>query len=154
HGLGLGEVHDRAHVVLDRVDEACRALWLRLDPDVEPDRRGKRHLLVDEEMGELRLEGGAVLARREVALGERPGADRVDHAIDELLDAGLALGRADVPAEVLAHDDVGRELATEVWDLDVLLPEDALAGLALDAGGAALPGDLVVGVDAGPGPAP
>ena len=31
HGLGLGEVHDAAHVVLDRVDEAGGALRLRLD---------------------------------------------------------------------------------------------------------------------------
>src|SRR5439155_1216553 len=42
HGLGLREVHDRAHVVLDAVDEAGRALRLRLDPDVEPDRRVER----------------------------------------------------------------------------------------------------------------
>ena len=38
-------------------------------------------------------------------------------------------------------------------DLDVLLLEDGLAGLGADAGGPVLPGDLVVGVDAGPRPA-
>src|SRR5699024_4080267 len=49
---------------------------------------------------------------------------------------------------VLADDDVGGQLRPEVGDLDVLLLEDALAGLVGDARGAQLPGDLVVGVDA------
>src|SRR6185369_13762136 len=44
-------------------------------------------------------------------------------------------------------DDVGRQLAPEVGDLDVLLFEDALAGLVGDPGGPVLPGDLVVGMD-------
>ena len=94
-----------------------------------------------------------VRVRREVALGLRPGRDRVDDAIDELLDAGLALRRAEVAAEVLADDDVGGELRPEVGDLDVLLLEDALAGLVGDAGGPVLPGDLVVGMDTRRGPA-
>ena len=148
HRLGLGEVHDRGHRVLDRVDEAGAALRLLLDPDVEPDRRVEGHLLVDEQVGQLRLERLEVLVRREVVLGLGPRGDRVDDAIDELADAGLALRRVEVAAEVLADDDVGGELRPEVGDLDVLLLEDALAGLAGDAGGPVLPGDLVVGVDA------
>ncbi len=56
--------------------------------------------------------------------------------------------RPDVAAEVLADDDVGGQLRPEVGDLDVLLLEDALAGLVGDAGGPQLPGDLVVGMDA------
>ncbi len=104
-------------------------------------------------MGQLGLEGLQVVVGREVVLGLGPGRDRVDDAVDELLDAGLALGRAEVAAEVLADDDVGGQLAPEVGDLDVLLLEDRLAGLVGDAGGAVLPGDLVVGVDARAGPA-
>ena len=84
-----------------------------LDPDVEPDRRVERHLLVDEEVRQLGLERGQVLVGREVALGLGPGGDRVDDAVDELLDAVLALRRADVAAEVLADHDVGGELAPE-----------------------------------------
>src|SRR5207247_367629 len=42
----------------------------------------------------------------------------------------------------------------EFRDLDVLLLEDGLAALVADAGGPRLPFDLVVGVDAGSGPAP
>ena len=94
-----------------------------------------------------------VVVRREVVLGLRPGGDRVDDAVDQLADGGLALRRAEVAAEVLADDDVGGELAPEVGDLDVLLLEDALAGLVGDAGGPVLPGDLVVGMDARAGPA-
>ena len=153
HGLRLGEVHDRGHRVLHRVDEARGALRLLFDADVEPDRRVERHLLVDDQVGQLRLEGLEVLVRREVVLGLRPGGDRVDDAVDQLADGGLALRRAEVAAEVLADDDVGGELAPEVGDLDVLLLEDALARLVGDAGGPVLPGDLVVGMDARAGPA-
>ena len=104
-------------------------------------------------MRELRLERGEVLVRGEVVLGLRPAGDRVDDAIDQLLDARLAAGLADVAAEVLADDDVRGELAPERRDLDVLLLEDGLARLVADARGADLPGDLVVRVDAGLGPA-
>ena len=69
----------------------ARALRLLLDADVEPDRRVEGHLLVDEEVGQLGLERLEVLVGREVALRLGPGGDRVDDAIDELLDAGLAL---------------------------------------------------------------
>ena len=68
---------------------------------------------------------------REVVLGLGPGRDRVDDAVDELADGGLALGRAEVAAEVLADDDVGGELAPEVGDLDVLLLEDATCPISL-----------------------
>ena len=126
---------------------------MRLDADVEPDRRVEAHLLVEEQVGQLGLEGAEVLVRGEVVLRLRPGGDGVDDAVDQLADAGLALGRAQVAAEVLADDDVGGELAPEGRDLDVALLEDVDALLVADAGGAGLPLDLVVGVDPGRGPA-
>ena len=153
HGLRLGEVHDAAHRVLHGVDETGAALRPRLDADVEPDRRVEGHLLVDDEVGQLRLERLEVVVRREVALRLRPARDRVDDAIDELADAGLTLGGVEVAAEVFADHDVGGELAPERGDFHVLLLEDALAALRADAGGAVLPGDLVVGVDPGRRPA-
>ena len=122
-------------------------------PTLNQTGRVEAHLLVDQEVGQLRLERGEVLVRGEVALGLGPGGDRVDDAVDELPDAVLALRRADVAAEVLADDDVGGELAPGGRDLDVLLLEHGLAGLGADAGRPVLPGDLVVGVDAGAGPA-
>ena len=127
-------------------------LRLLLDADVEPDRRVEAHLLVDQQMGQLGLERGEVLVRGEVAVGLRPGRDGGDDAVDQLPDAVLPLRRADVAAEVLADHDVRGELAPEDRDLDVLLLEDGLAGLRGDAGRAVLPGDLVVGMDAGAGP--
>ena len=108
-------------------------------PDVEPDRRVERHLLVDDQVRQLRLESGEVLVAREVVLGLRPGRDRVDDPVDELADAGLALRGAEVAAEVLADHDVGRELAPEVGDLDVLLLEDRLARFVGDPGGPVAP---------------
>ncbi len=139
---------------MNGVDEAGTALRLGLHADVEPNRRVEGHLLVHEEVGQLSLEGGEVLVRVEVVLGEGPGGDRVDHPIDELLDAALTTGRADMAAEVLADHDVGGELRPEVGNLYVRLLEDGLARLVLDLGRAELPGDFVVGVNAGGGPAP
>ena len=50
HALGLGQAEDRIHRVLHGVDEAGRALRVRLDADVEPDRAVERGLLVDEQV--------------------------------------------------------------------------------------------------------
>ena len=50
HALGLGEAEDRLHRVVDAVDEAGRALRLRLAADVEPDGRVEGHLLLDEQV--------------------------------------------------------------------------------------------------------
>ena len=75
--------------------------------------------------------------------------DGFGDAGDELADAGLALGRADLAVEVLGGDDVGRGHGPVDGDLDVLLLEDDLAAHVIDGGGAALPLDLVVGRDAG-----
>ena len=58
HALGLGQVHDRFHVVLDGIDEAGRALRLGLHAHVEPDRRIEGHLLLDEQVRQLVAEGG------------------------------------------------------------------------------------------------
>ena len=94
------------------------------------------------------LKVGQVRVGREVVLGLGPGRDGVDDPVDQLADGCLALRRAEVAAEVLADHDVGGELAPEVGDLDVLLLEDRLARFVGDSGGAVLPGDLVIGVDA------
>ena len=77
-----------------------------------------------------------------------PLGNRVHDAADQLLDAVLALGRADLPAEILRDDDVGRLLRPERGDLDVALLEHHLAALVADDGRPLLPGDLVERVDA------
>ena len=52
---------DRLHRVLDREDEAGRALRVLLEADVEPDRRVEGRHLVEQDVGELGLEGVGVL---------------------------------------------------------------------------------------------
>src|SRR5436305_1381046 len=80
----------------------------RLDPDVEPDRRVEGRQLVQEDVGQLVPERIAIRLGREVAAFASPLRHGADDAADELPDAGLAVGRAEVAAEVLRDDDVGR----------------------------------------------
>ena len=61
---------------------------------------------------------------------------------------GLAIGRAEVAAEVLRDDDVGGHLRPELRHLDVFLLEDDPAALVGDDGRAHLPFAGVVDVDA------
>src|SRR6476620_7606576 len=141
-------VEDRLHGVLDREDEAGRALRLLLEADVEPHRAVERGVLVDEDRLELGLEGLGVLVVDEVAAGLAPADDRLDDAADHLLDARLALRRGEAAAEVLLGDDVRRRLRPELRELDSALLERG-AVLAGDDRIARLPLDLVEGVAAG-----
>ena len=61
HRLSLGEIHDGRHGVLYAVDEACGALWSRLNTNVEPDWRVERHLLIDKQVRQLCNERGTIL---------------------------------------------------------------------------------------------
>ncbi len=105
-------------------------------------------------MGQLGVEGLGVLVGREVAARLAPAADRVGDPADELAHAGLALGRAEVAAEVLADDHVGGRLAPELGHLDALLLEDRLAALVGDDRVADLPLDRVERMHPGLGVAP
>ncbi len=178
HALSLGEGQDGVEGVLDCVDEAGRALrltvagdgefdgtgvlvpvpvlgvgiWLEaVAADVEPDGRVEGGLLGDEEVDKLVVEDGCVFGRGEVAAVEAPVADGFCNAADEMADAGLALGGADLAVEVFAGDDVGRGHGPVDGDLDILLLEDGLAASVGDGGGAGLPLELVVGRDSGAG---
>src|SRR5205823_9787902 len=89
--LAPDPVQDRLHRVLDREDEARRALRALLEADVEPDRRVEGRELVDEDRLQLRLERVGLLVTCEVAAVAAPGADRADDTADHLLHARLAL---------------------------------------------------------------
>src|SRR6187431_1942177 len=143
--LAPDPVEDRVHRVVDREDEAGRALRLLLEADVEPDRAVEGGELVDEDRLELGLEGGGLLLVGEVAAVVPPLDDRVDDAADHLAHARLALGRGHAAAEVLLRDDVRRRLRPELRELDALLLEDGLV-LAGDEGVPDLPLDLVEGI--------
>src|SRR5216684_2719344 len=75
-------VEDGLHRVLDREDEAGRALWLLLEADVEPDRAVERGVLVDEDRLQLGLERLGLLVVEEVAALGPPGDCRVDDPAD------------------------------------------------------------------------
>ena len=137
---------DRLHRVVDAEDEAGRALRVLLEADVEPHGGVEGGLLVEQDVGQLGLEGVGVGGRREVVALAAPAGDRAGDAADHLLDGALALGRAERPAEVLLGDDVGRVLRPGDGELDLALLEGGGGGVA-DDGVALLPDDLVEGVD-------
>src|SRR5207253_5661081 len=119
-----------------------------LEPDVEPHRRVERRLLINEEVLEVVRERLQIVLAREVLLRARPHRDRVHDPADQLLDALLALRRADLSAEIFRDDDVGRLLRPEAGDLDVALLEDDFTFFGADDRGARLPFDLVERIDA------
>ena len=110
-------------------------------------------LLVQQDVGQLVLEGVAVGGGGEVAELAAPVGDRAGDAADHLLDGVLTLGRAERAAEVLLGDDVGRVLRPGHRELEVALLEGGRGGVA-DEGVALLPGDLVEGRDALRGESP
>ena len=140
-------VENRLHRVLDREDEAGRALRLLLEADVEPHRGVERGELIDEDRLQLRGEGLGLGLVREVATLDAPARDRVGDAIDHVLDRTLALRGIHAPAEVLLRDDVRRRLRPELRELDAALLERG-AVLARDVGVADLPLDLGEGIAA------
>src|SRR4029453_724775 len=121
HALGLGEREDRVHRVAARVDEAGRALRLRLDADVEPDGRIERGDLVDQDRGELVVErvavgGGAEVAALLAVPGDRPG-----DALDELPHGRFAFRGSYASMEILLDHDIRCCLRPRLGHLDVLL---------------------------------
>ena len=125
--------------------EHCGCL---LEPHVEPHRAVEGRLLVEQDVGQLGLEGVGVLVGGEVAALAAPAGDRPGDPGDHLLHRALALRRAELAAEVLLGDDVGRVLGPALRELDLALLERGAFGIA-DDGVAELPLDLVEGVDAG-----
>ena len=149
HPLRLGETEDGLHRVLDGIDEARRALGVLLDPDVEPHRRVEAGVLVQKDVGELGVERLGVGLAREVAALTAPVGDAVGHPRDQLPRAGLALGSAQLTAEILRHDHVRGRLRPRLRHLDAVLLEHGLALLVRDDRVADVPLDPVEGVDAG-----
>src|SRR2546428_8824642 len=93
------------------------------------------------------VENLSVGLAREVGALDPPRGDPVDHTVDHLLHAPLALRRGELPAEILRRDHVRRGRRPELGYFDASLLED-VAALARDHRIAQLPFDLVVGVHA------
>ncbi len=125
-----------------------------VDADVEPHRRVEAGALLEEDVLQLVAERIGVFIGGEVGVLDAPVGDRVRHAVDHLLDRALALGRAEVAAEVLARDDVRGQGGPALRELEVLLLEDSLAVLVRDRGLAEVPLDRVIRMDVRSGEAP
>ena len=82
--------------------------------------------------------------RGEVAVRQTPVRDGVHHAMHQLADAALALGRAQLAVEVFAGDDVGGRLRPVDRNVDVALFENHRAFVVADGGSSGFPLDLVV----------
>src|SRR5262249_26345379 len=121
-------IEDRLHRVLDREDEAGRALWALLEANVEPNGRVERRHLVQQDVGELVLEGLRALLAGKVATLDPPAGNRAGDPADHLLDRALPRGVAGLAAEVLLGDDVGRVLRPGLRELNFpLLERHAIA---------------------------
>ena len=109
---------------------------------------------MQQDVGELVLEGLRVGLGVEVAALPAPAGDGARHAADHLPHRVLALGRTELAPEVLLGDDVGRVLGPAGGELDALLFEGHPLAVA-DAGVAHLPLDgvermgLAIGEEAG-----
>ncbi len=112
------------------------------NPTLNQHRGVERRELVDEDRLQLGLERLGLFLVREVLALAAPAADRGDDAADHLAHAPLALGGAELAAEVLLGDDVGGRLRPELRELDALLLEGRLV-LAGDERVAHLPFDLL-----------
>ena len=144
---------DRLHLVLDREDEAGRALRTLLKSDVEPDRGVERGHLVQEDVSELLFEGRGVWRRSKIAAFGAPAGDRSGDPADHLLDRALTGGRAKLAAEVFLRDDVRRVLRPRRGKFDIGLLEGDPVAVA-DARIADLPLDGVEGVGSRRGEVP
>ena len=72
HAFGLRQIQNRAHRVLDRIDEAGGALRLCFHAAVEPDRRVERHHLIHQQMRQLIVKDLRALMRREISALNAP----------------------------------------------------------------------------------
>ena len=154
HAFVAVPAQDRVHAVIDLEDEACRALRLGLDADVEIHRAVERGLLIEEQVLELGVEGFARFRAGKIALLLAPSGDRIDDPRDELADAGLAPRRSERAAEIFRDHDVGRRLRPSARHLDVFLLEDYAAVFARNDGAAEIPFDFGIWIDAGGGEEP
>ena len=93
------------------------------------------------------LEGVGVSRGREIAVLGACGPIGLDHAVNQLLEAPLALLRAEGSAEVLRGHDCGCIEAPRCRELNPALLEYDLVGLPVGLDDVtALPSDLVIGV--------
>ena len=151
HAFRLGQVQNGFHPVFYRVDEASRALGFGLNAAIEPDRAVECCLLIDQEVGELRLEGVGVFRRGKVSPLLPPLVNRVHHSSNELSDASLSPLAIGGSPEVLGDHHVCRQHGPTDGYFHVRFLEDHLSLFIGDACLALLPLNLIEGMHPGAG---
>ena len=147
HALGLGQVHDRFHVVLHGVDEAGRALRLGLHADVEPHRRIEGHLLLDQQVRQLVAESVARFGAWRSSRPPRPSATMVSTTRPISWRTELSRsGVFELAVKIFRGDDVGRRLRPGLGHFHVFLAENHLALFVADQRRAPFPFDRVEGM--------
>ena len=97
-------------------------------------------------MREFVGEGLRVLGAAEVAAGVAPFTEATHDTTDQLPNAGLTFGRANMAAKIFRDDHVRRQLRPARGNFAVDLFEEGLALLTADAGGAKFPLDTIEGI--------
>src|SRR5260370_5956806 len=143
HSFGARQLPDSFHVVVDRIDEARRALRLWLHAHVEPHRRIEGHLLLDQQVRQLIAEGVPRQHVCKIPALFAPANDGIYHAPDQLPYRSFALGSPGLTMEILAGDDVRRRLRPALRYFHVFLAEDRPALLVPNQPRAFLPFDPV-----------
>ena len=149
HSLLGVPVQDRLHRVVHREDEAGADLLWAGSTDVEPDRGVEAEVLVQQQPREFLAEHRGIGIGGEVTILLAGAHVNRNDTVDERLEAGLALHRAQGTTEVLVRHDRGGIGAPEIGELHPTLFEDDLIGTPVRLDDVAtLPGDLVVGMSA------
>ena len=171
HRLAGRETHDVFHRVFDRLDKAGRRLgvfvlvvgggdFLRLgvpvepahaalhtvlmkQPDVEPDRRVERTILVHAQPSQLAIKMFRILRTGKQAILAAPVGDRPCHAVNQITNRCFTLGGVGFPVEIFADDDVRRHLRPVRGHVHVELLENRLAAFRADPGRTLLPTRLI-----------
>ena len=95
-----------------------------------------------------------ILRRSKIATLDPPFGNPAYDATNELPNAVLAPGLADVTTKVFGDHNIRRQLRPGSRDFDIRLLEYSLAFLIADIGGSRIPLDAVKGIDAGFGESP
>ncbi len=143
HAFRARQAHDGFHGVFNGIDEARRALRMRLHAHVEPHRRIESHFLFNEKMGELVAESVARSIIGEVAALFSPAHNRVHDARNQLAHRTFTLRRTGLAMKIFAGDDVGGGLRPTLGNLHAFLAENGDALFVADQRGALFPFDQV-----------
>ena len=111
--------------------------------DVEPHRRIERSMLVQAQPGQITVEVLGVFRTGKITTVGAPICNGATDTVNQLTYARFAFRLANFPKKVLAHDDVGRQLAPLGRDFAIRLFEQHTPILILDGSTAQFPGNRI-----------